>query len=244
LIAVADPDPGWEALGHETTEEGWTARPYLFHSKNSGRDWEQPLGLPADWHVSEGSLTRASDGALVVALRTKQEPGFPSYNDHWRRITIARSLDNGSTWLDRQVYFRSGKVHSDLITLADGRLLLTYAVRHGELDGMVYHGVEAVLSDTGGRTWQWSDRFYLFRWHMHESMHSVQSVQLADGRVFTIFFYHYDAPNHHPFSRADPQVGKTRAPSRPPHPLTHARTYSRKHSRKLLRQTCMENNHY
>eukprot|EP01046_Picozoa_sp_COSAG06_P071205 COSAG06_NODE_20265_length_802_cov_1.082504_1_plen_48_part_10 len=34
------------------------------------------------------------------------------------------------------------------------RLLLTYAVRHGELDGKVYHGIEAVLSDTDGRTWQ------------------------------------------------------------------------------------------
>ena len=70
--------------------------------------------------MSEGSVARASDGALVAALRTVQEPGFPSYNDHWRRITIARSLDDGLTWVDREVYFRSGKVHSDLITLADG----------------------------------------------------------------------------------------------------------------------------
>jgi hypothetical protein len=84
------------------------------------------------------------------------------------------------------------------------RLLLTYAVRHGELDGKVYHGIEAVLSDTDGRTWQWSTRFYLFRWHMHESMHSCQSVQLEDGRILTVFFYHYDAPNHGPFPRADP----------------------------------------
>jgi hypothetical protein len=120
LIAVADPDPAWEALGREKTEREWTAGTYLFHSRNGGRDWETPHRLPADWRVSEGSVARASDGALVAALRTVQEPGFPSYNDHWRRITIARSLDGGLTWVDRQVYFRSGKVHSDLITLADG----------------------------------------------------------------------------------------------------------------------------
>ena len=131
-----------------------------------------------------------------LALRTAQCKGYPSPNDHWRRITTVRSLDNGATWADKSVHFSSGKAHSDLLTLADGRILLTYAVRHGELDGRVYQGIEAVLSEDNGRSWEWASRFYLFRWHMHGSMHSPQSVQLSDGRIMTVFLYHYDAPNH------------------------------------------------
>ena len=71
---------------------------------------------------------------------------------------------------------------------------MTYAVRMGELEGEIYHGIEAVLSRDGGRTWSWDRRFVLFRWAMHQSMHSPVSIELSDGRIFTLFLYHYDAP--------------------------------------------------
>ena len=72
-------------------------------------------------------------------------------------------------------------------------MLLTYAARMGELDGQMYHGIEAVVSRDHGRTWDWDKRFILFRWAMHQSMHSPCSLQLADGRILPLFLYHYGA---------------------------------------------------
>ena len=78
--------------------------------------------------------------------------------------------------------------------MPNGDILLTYAARMGELDGMVYHGIEAVISRDHGKTWNWAQRYYLYRWSIHASMHSPQSVLLSDGRILTVFLYHYDAP--------------------------------------------------
>lgn len=179
-----------------TTGNGanWKAGSLLRQSHDAGHTWGRPVFLPASWQTSEGSITRAGDGAMVVALRTAQAPGYLNYNDHWRRITTARSTDNGQTWTDHQVHFKYGKVHADLVTLPNGDILMTYAARMGELDGHLYHGIEAVLSHDNGKTWDWPNRYILFRWAMQQSMHSPQSVVLADGRIMTVFLYHYDAP--------------------------------------------------
>ena len=72
-------------------------------------------------------------------------------------------MDDGKTWTDHQVHFRYGKVHTEMITLRNGDILLTYAARMGELEGKMYHGIEAVLSRDNGRTWDWDNRFILFR---------------------------------------------------------------------------------
>lgn len=172
---------------------GWSAYSLLRRSRDGGRTWNDGIWLPPEWQTSEGAVTRAQDGALVVSLRTAQPKGYPSFSDHWRRITTARSADNGKTWTDHQIHFKYGKVHTDLVTLNNGNILLTYAVRMGELDGQIYHGVEAVLSRDHGKTWDWDNRFILFRWAMQQTMHSTSSLELSDGRILTLFLYHYDA---------------------------------------------------
>ncbi len=175
---------------------------FLRRSDDAGRTWGEPVHIPAYWDpsssqfhgFSEGSITRAANGDMVVAVRTGAADGFANYNDHWRRIVIFRSPDDGKTWEDGIVYFDYGVVHSDLLTLPNGDIVMTYAVRIGELDGCVYHGIEAVISHDHGKTWDWANRYYLFRWNMHESTHSPQSVLLADGRILTTFLYPVDAP--------------------------------------------------
>ena len=190
---------GLTVSGVFTTERtsdvaGWTAESMIRRSRDGGHTWNEGIWLPPQWQVSEGSLVRAADGALVVSLRTAQAHGMPSYCDHWRRITTARSLDDGSTWTDHQIHFDYGKVHSGLVRLSTGDILMTYAARMGELDGEMYHGIEAVLSRDCGQTWDWDNRFILFRWAMHQGMHSPVSVELSDGRILTVFLFHYDAP--------------------------------------------------
>jgi len=199
--------------------EGWTAHSLLRRSRDGGRTWGDELWLPSEWLTSEGAITRARDRALVVALRTAQAKGLPSHSDHWRRITTARSMDEGRTWTHRQVHFRYGKVHSKLLTLDNGDILLTYAARMGELDGEMYHGIEAVLSRDNGKTWDWDRRFILFRWAMHQSMHSPQSIELADGRILTLLGYHYDARwNEGPLGAPGYPLGITSAVLWSPYP--------------------------
>ena len=101
-------------------------------------------------------------------------------------------MDNGRTWTDHQVHFKYGKVHSELITLNNGDIVMTYAARMGELEGKMYHGIEAVLSHDEGKTWDWDHRFILFRWANTQHMHTPDSVELDDGRILTVFCYHYD----------------------------------------------------
>ena len=70
---------------------------------------------------------------------------------------------------------------------------MTYAARMGELEGKIYHGIEAVISNDHGKTWEWENKFTLFRWAMHQTMHSPCSIELKDGRILTVFLYHYGA---------------------------------------------------
>ena len=100
-------------------------------------------------------------------------------------------MDNGHSWTDQQVHFKYGKVHTKLLTLQNGDILMTYAVRMGELDGEMYHGIEAVLSRDNGRTWDWDHLFILFRCAMNQFMHTPESLELADGQILTVFAYHY-----------------------------------------------------
>tara|TARA_B100000686_G_C16729723_1_gene939917 strand:+ start:220 stop:1500 length:1281 start_codon:yes stop_codon:yes gene_type:complete len=172
---------------------GWRAQSLIRTSHDRGETWNDGIWLPSQWETSEGSITRANDGALVVSLRTSQPPEYPEFSDHWRRLTTARSTDNGKSWTDHQVHFKYGKVHSDLVTLKDGRILMTYAARMGELEGKIYHGIEAVISNDHGKTWEWENKFTLFRWAMHQTMHSPCSIELKDGRILTVFLYHYGA---------------------------------------------------
>ena len=136
---------------------------------------------------SEASLTRAKNGDLVASFRSSR-PGIPAPSDHWRGILTARSTDDGRTWTRPDVHSLYGHVHHSLMTFPDGRILMTYAARIGELDGKTYHGHEAVFSHDHGQTWDWGRRYILFR-GTDGAMHRPQSVLLSDGRVLTVVMH-------------------------------------------------------
>jgi len=171
--------------------------PMLHRSHNRGRTWEKRVEVP-EFIGSEGSIVRAEDGSLVAALRTsfteKEDyiptRGIPLLSDHWRGITAYRSTDNGKTWSGPQILNQYGYMHQELLVLENGDILMTYAARIGEVNGQTYHGIEAMLSHDNGQTWDWQNRFILFRDVANESMHSPISVQLSDGRILTVFMYH------------------------------------------------------
>lgn len=152
--------------------------------------WGEPSFFPENWYGDEGSLTRARNGDLIAAFRTLR-PGVPYLSDHYMGIFTTRSSDNGVTWSEPAVHFLYGHHHCSLLVLGDGRILMTYVARIGELDGRTYHGIEAVVSQDNGATWDWERRCILFR-GSNEAMHSPQSVQLSDGGILTSFMYHTD----------------------------------------------------
>lgn len=154
-------------------------RPYNFVEHT----WGEPTFFPRSFRSSEASLARAVNGDLVAVFRSGRD-GIPSPSDKWRSIVTSYSTDDGRTWHDPFVHSLYGHVHHSLITFPDGRILMTYAARLGELDGLLYHGFEAVFSHDNGRTWDWPRRYILFR-GTDGSMHSPQSVLMDDGRILT-----------------------------------------------------------
>ena len=95
---------------------------------------------------------------------------MPELSDHWRGILTSRSTDDGKTWDEPVIHSRYGHVHEHLLPLPDGRVLMTFAARIGELEGRTYHGIEAVL--TGGAVRQSVDQ------------HCLISVEEMRKRVF------------------------------------------------------------
>lgn len=150
--------------------------------------WDAPVYLPLEWRIGEGTLVRAKDGSLVAAFRTDMPAYVTAPSDHWDGIMTTRSLDNGKSWSEPAHHFKYGYMHTHLLALPDGRIWMTYAARIGELDGMNYHGIEAVVSSDNGITWDWDHRFILFRW-TDQCTHSPQSVRLSDGRMLTVFLH-------------------------------------------------------
>ncbi len=162
---------------------GTVMRPYNFVQ----HVWGEPTFFPVDFQSSEASMTRAQNGDLVASFRSARK-GIPAPSDHWRGIVTAFSTDDGRTWSKPAVHSLYGHVHHSLITFPDGRILMTYAARIGELDGRTYHGHEAVFSHDNGRTWDWARRYILFR-GTDGCMHSPQSILMDNGRVLTIVMH-------------------------------------------------------
>ncbi|MFH1006925.1 MAG: sialidase family protein [Candidatus Latescibacterota bacterium] len=150
------------------------------------REWEDPVFLPEEWGLNEGSIVRAKNGDLLVACRA-QMIGTPILSDHWDGLATLRSSDNGKTWSQPVRHFLYGHHHVNLLHLPDGRILMTHVARVGELDGRPYHGVETVTSLDNGVTWDWEHRYLLFRWPNSQVMHSPRSSLRSDGSILTIF---------------------------------------------------------
>ena len=164
-------------------EVGWSSMLLRYHVDT--HTWDTPYVIPIEGGA-EGAVTRAKNGDLVAAFRP-QLLGVPNpMTDHWMGLSTSRSADNGKTWSPPALHNLYGHHHTNLLTLPDGRILMTYAARIGELDGRTYHGVEAVFSHDNGASWDWKHRYILFRWN-NQVTHSPQSVWLSDGRILTIF---------------------------------------------------------
>ena len=98
---------------------------------------------PSCWLL--GSHACASSALVGSVLSLQQAVG------HHSKVCCNRSIP-GHTWSWPMVHSLYAHVHSSLLTLPDGRILLTYAARVGEIGGQLYHDHEVAVSHDHGAT--------------------------------------------------------------------------------------------
>lgn len=131
---------------------------------------ESPAADPGT--IQEPHLTVQKDGTMVCAIRV--------HSDGYMRIS--RSTDGGLTWsTPERTVVRGFPQH--LTQLADGRLLATYGYRYYPM------GVRACFSSDGGRTWDLPGEVIIRDRGVHGDLGYPVSVQLADGRIATAYYY-------------------------------------------------------
>jgi hypothetical protein len=116
-------------------------------------------------------------------------PQWDDGNEGHDFLAATQSSDGGRTWSKPRPVTGYMEVPGHVMELHDGRLLLTYGVRHYPM------GAQAVLSNDGGKTWDLDNRFML-AWHGALCWNSAHpypnghpySTQRQDGKIVTAYY--------------------------------------------------------
>ncbi|NUQ65011.1 MAG: exo-alpha-sialidase [Pirellulales bacterium] len=140
----------------------------IFRSPDRGANWSHVATIPAPFHQDEPSITRLRDGNLVVISR--KEGG------------LSWSTDNGRTWTAPVVL--PFKMYDPwLLTLKDDTLICVHGSYHEKK-----HGLRAILSPDGGKTWMAAGPDYGFS--VDPSVYGYsRGIQLPDGSVFITYLH-------------------------------------------------------
>ena len=160
----------------------------------------------------DSSFALCLDGSIAGALRINADnwphrgahPELRGRGERVHFMGFTRSLDGGRTWCEPVPLTGYNEIPGHITCLGDGRLLLTFGVRHCPL------GVQALLTRTDGETWDLDHRLML-AWHggmlelpngycRHTIGHPF-TAQLPDGRLLTAYYRLAD-----PFDGASCQV--------------------------------------
>ncbi|MBX7254969.1 MAG: glycoside hydrolase [Candidatus Hydrogenedentes bacterium] len=172
---------------------------YIRFSNDAGLTWSEDSKVPQWLGVNEVCMIRASNGNWIAACRTDSPKRFAHWAfDHYSGLGVSISSDEGKTWSYLNVLYEWGRHHPSMVLLPDGRILMTYAVRLGypnTPDGFEQFGVEAVISNDNGQTWDLAHRYILAKWTGNIkgenawfcSVQSSSTVMLEDGTLLTAF---------------------------------------------------------
>jgi len=138
--------------------------PLITESVDGGKTWDTPRGVPEWSGANEVCLAYNAKGEIVAALRVHTIAA--AVNDEYDRLDSSWSADGGRTWTRPKVVAGNGRHHPSMALLPDGRMVMSYVVRMGyeDIDGKYAYGIEAVLSNDGGHTWDTDHRYILSRW--------------------------------------------------------------------------------
>ena len=153
----------------------------VMRSTDRGRSWGEPTTVIKDdlnrMNFGEPSLLYLPSGKTICMHRThleaEQEYGYYLYQ--------SESYDQGRTWgAVRKTPIWGHPPH--LLRLASGNLLCVYGYRRPP------YGVRAVLSHDEGETWDIRNELVLRNDGTDQDVGYPTSVQLADGRILTVWY--------------------------------------------------------
>ncbi len=159
--------------------DGQEGRPLCVNTRDGGKTWQllSYIGSEPGRYAIMPSSVRLSRTALYTVIRRRE-------NDRGGWLAAYKSDDKGRTWLD------AGEPVSDvgegsnppsLIKLKDGRLCLTYGARSAPFR------ICAKLSSDRGASW--GEEIVLRDDGANKDLGYVRSVQRADGKVVTIYYF-------------------------------------------------------
>lgn len=149
---------------------------YVFRSKDGGKTWGEPVLMGA--HYNETGIVQLRDGRVLAALRSEKGGN----------LAIAESSDQGRTWSTPVQITENSEHPGDLIQLRDGRVLLVFGERNAP------RGVHAMIS-ADGRTWDKKKEIVLANDSPNGDCGYPSSVEVAKGKVVTIYYQVDDLKN-------------------------------------------------
>lgn len=162
------------AVGHPEQAGNTSApqRSYAYQSLDNGKTWKrysEAIGGTKE-QFSETSLLRLPSGKVLAVMRARA-------TSLWE----AESDDGGKTWSEGQMIAPANVHPADLLTLPNGRVLLTTGFRNTPF------GVRGMLSDENFK-FHWEDHFVLADDAVNSDCGYPSSVTLKDGRVLTVYY--------------------------------------------------------
>lgn len=158
-------------------------RAFVLKSEDGGRNWQSwgligydPFG---NHHFEEPTLAYLPSGKLVCILREDKLKECAWQADSW---------DGGKTWsIPRRLPIWGHPQH--LLLLQSGRLLMTYGYRRPP------YGIRACLSADDGVSWDLQHELVLRSDGLHADLGYPSSVQLKDGQILTVYYFHEPGEN-------------------------------------------------
>lgn len=157
-------------------QNGREGRPACIRTQDGGITWELVSLIgpePAGFAIMPATV-RISDTELFTTLRCREGT--------FRWISAWRSLDNGKTWTfdNNPVDYLGEGNPPALLTLPDGRLLLTYGFR------AYPYSIRARISSDLGKTW--GPQIILRNDAVDRDTGYVRSALREDGKVVTTYY--------------------------------------------------------
>lgn len=149
-----------------------TPSPCLLTSDDHGKTWARKSMIVDDGNHDETTTLHVEGPRWLAAART---------TDH-TSLDLFISEDHGRTWTFSQMLTGPQMAPAHLLRLADGRILLTYGVRHRGCYGIGYR-----LSDDDGQTWSRFPRM-LVNFGPATDGGYPSSVQRDDGQIVTAWY--------------------------------------------------------
>ena len=162
--------------GYSSGDE--TDRVYVVRSNDEGHTWTHPSTVLNDPEqrigFGEPPMLRLSSGKLLIVARTRVGEGY---------LYQAHSDDDGWVWQGlKRTPIWGFPCH--LLQLRSGRVLCAYGYRREPF------GIRAVISEDEGETWDMDREIVIRDDGLHRDLGYPASIQLNDGRIMTIYYYH------------------------------------------------------